>query len=122
MIQKYEITDIKHPKFPLLYRIRAIRSFFNVKDGDLGGYVESHNNLSHDGYCWIKDDAIVEEGAHVGGDAVIAENAHIKEKARVVDGSYVCGDAIIFGRARLEHGAYIRGRAYIGGDSIISSS
>ena len=33
-----------------LYRIRALRDIpeIDVKAGDLGGYVESENNLSHD--------------------------------------------------------------------------
>ena len=38
-----------------LFRIRALRDFFVIKAGDLGGYVESEDNLSHEGYAWIYD-------------------------------------------------------------------
>ena len=47
---KYELTDesitfMGHR----LFRIRAIRSFNDVKAGDFGGYVEKKANLSHKG-------------------------------------------------------------------------
>lgn len=44
---KYEITDIAHPEYPWLHRIRALQDVGkDVKKGDLGGYVESESNLS----------------------------------------------------------------------------
>ena len=42
-----------------LYRIKALKDFGNVKKGDLGGYVEREENLSHSGDCWIYDKAKV---------------------------------------------------------------
>lgn len=36
-----------------LYRIKAIRSFGNVKVGDLGGFIESENNLAQYWTCWV---------------------------------------------------------------------
>ncbi len=41
------------------YRIKALKSFGNVKKGEIGGYVESEDNLSQEGDCWISDNAIV---------------------------------------------------------------
>ncbi|HEM4704294.1 TPA: polymer-forming cytoskeletal protein, partial [Streptococcus suis] len=32
-----------------LFRIRALISFGSVEVGDLGGYIEKEDNLSHDG-------------------------------------------------------------------------
>lgn len=51
MEKKYILTDetIK-VNGKTLYRIKALREFSNVKAGDLGGFVESESNLSHDGY------------------------------------------------------------------------
>ena len=40
-----------------LYRIEALRDFADVRIGDRGGYVESEKNLSHEGDCWVYDDA-----------------------------------------------------------------
>ena len=50
--KKYEFTGKtanvgKH----ILHRIRALRDFGDVKAGDLGGFIESEGNLSHDGEC-----------------------------------------------------------------------
>ena len=42
-----------------LYRIQALRDFGNVKEGDIGGYIESEKNLSQDGSAWVSGDAWV---------------------------------------------------------------
>ena len=68
MIKKYELTNeelkvIDDDISPygmystIVYRIRALKDFGDVKAGDLGGYVNSEENLSHEGNCWIYDDA-----------------------------------------------------------------
>ncbi|WP_412057954.1 hypothetical protein [Bartonella sp. DGB2] len=54
-----------------LYRIQAMRDFANVKAGDLGGFVESEDNLSHEGDCWVGGNARVGGNAHIDGDRVI---------------------------------------------------
>lgn len=43
-----------------LYRIVALIDIgFNIKAGDLGGYIESERNLSHNGLAWVHKGAIV---------------------------------------------------------------
>ena len=42
-----------------LYRIRALKNFGTVKAGDIGGYIEKEENLSHEGTCWVYDNARV---------------------------------------------------------------
>jgi hypothetical protein len=44
-----------------MYRIKALRDIpaHNVKAGDLGGWVNRRNILSHEGDCWIGDEAKV---------------------------------------------------------------
>ena len=45
--KKYEITDISHPSNPKWHRIRALEYIGeDVEHGDLGGFVESEDNLS----------------------------------------------------------------------------
>lgn len=47
MNKKYEMTSIAIEwQGRKLYRIRALKSFSDVKVDDLGGYIESENNLS----------------------------------------------------------------------------
>ena len=52
-----------------IYRIEANRNFADVKAGDLGGYIESTENLSDEGDCWIYNDAIVCDSAKVKDNA-----------------------------------------------------
>ena len=57
-MKKYELTnETKIVDGVTLYRIKALRDFGNVKKGDLGGFVEKEDNLSHDGNCWIYNNA-----------------------------------------------------------------
>ena len=58
---KYEILKDEFIEFDgrKLYRIRALKDFHNVKEGEFGGYIESERNLSHEGYAWVSGDAWV---------------------------------------------------------------
>ena len=72
-MKKYELLkdDTKEVSGHTLYRIKALRDFGNVEKGDLGGYIESENNLSHYGNAWVFGDANVYGNAEVYGNAVI---------------------------------------------------
>ena len=59
-MKKYEINSEN--------RVVALIDFGNVKTGDVGGFVESENNLSHDGLCWVYGNAWVYGDARVYGD------------------------------------------------------
>ena len=51
---KYRLTDeIINVGGLTLHRIQAIKDFGDVHKGDLGGFVENKNNLSHDGDAWV---------------------------------------------------------------------
>ena len=74
--KKYKLTDeyitIDNTK---LYRIEAIKNFADVHKGDKGGFVESEENLSQNGSCWIYDDAKVFGNANISGYAYIASDS-----------------------------------------------
>ena len=61
-----------------LYRIQALRDFGNVKEGDIGGYIESEKNLSQDGNAWVYGNARVYGDAWVSGNARVYGDADIK--------------------------------------------
>ena len=68
MSKKYEL--LKNDKIvygdATLYRIKALVDIPNiVKAGELGGYIESEKNLSHEGNCWVADDAYVYNSAYI---------------------------------------------------------
>lgn len=84
--KKYELikSDLEG-----LFRIRALKDFNGVKNGDIGGYVEFEHNLEHEGNCWIYDNA------KVIGKAVVSEEARVYGNSVVCDYAHVCGKAII---------------------------
>lgn len=49
---------------------RALKDFGNVKKGDIGGFVESEDNLSQDDDCWIYDNAVVCGNARIKNENV----------------------------------------------------
>lgn len=104
--QKYEITEIAHEKYPFLHRIRALRDVGSaVKAGDLGGFVESEDNLSfgRGDDAWIFDDAIACNDAHVD------KGSYLRGNAIACGQAYVSRGTLLAGHARAEDDAYIRG-------------
>ena len=58
-----------------LFRIKALVAFGDVKEGDLGGFVEKESNLANSGKAWVCGDAQVSGNAQVSGDARVYGNA-----------------------------------------------
>ena len=69
-MKKFELTNefITNSYGVKLFRIKALIEFGNVKAGDLGGYIEKEENLSHMGDAWIYGDAQISGNARVSGD------------------------------------------------------
>ena len=113
--KKYELVkDIKiEVKGHTLYRIEALKDFGNVRKGDLGGYIEKETNLSHDGNCWVFDNARVFGKARVSGNACVFDNAKVFGDANIFDNAWVFGKAHVFGNVK------ICGRSTIFGDADI---
>ena len=86
---KYELTDeaITIEDGVKLHRIRAMRDFNDIRQGDLGGFIEVENNLSHDGCSWVS------------GGAWVSGNARVFGNAWVYGGAWGSGNARGFGDA-----------------------
>ena len=75
-MKKYELTTNTKMRFGRkLFQIKALVSFGDVAAGDLGGYIEKEENLSHDGDAWVYGDAQVYGNAKVYGDARVYGDA-----------------------------------------------
>ena len=74
-----------------LFRIKALVSFGDVAEGELGGFIERENNLDQSGNAWVSGDAKVFGNAWVYGDAKVFGDAR------------VCGDARVFGNAWVQN-------------------
>ena len=101
-----------------LYRIKALRDFDDVMKGFIGGYIESEHNLSHDGNCWVYDDAVVRDNAQVYGNAQIYHEAIVEGNAVVCDNVQIY-DIAVMGNARVEDNARIWGHAVIQDNAIV---
>ena len=110
------------------YRIRALKDFKNekgsyyVKKGELGGYVASENNLSHEGTAWVADDALVTDDALIEGHALVKDNAQVKDNALVTDGAKVTGYALIKDNAKVKGSATIKDNALLKGDCLVTGN
>ena len=105
-----------------LFRIEATRDIekFGVKAGDLGGYVESEDNLSGD--AWVSGDAKVYGDAWVSGDAEVYGNAKVYGNAQVYGDAWVSGDARVCGNARVFGNAKVYGDVLVYGDTNVSGN
>ncbi len=78
MEKKYILTEeTKEVGGHILHKIQAVRDFGDVQKGDLGGWVESEENLSHDGNCWVSGNGRVFGNGEVSSNARIGVNAYI---------------------------------------------
>ena len=59
-VRKYEFTGKT-----LNYDCAILRQIRRISDGEIGGWVESQHNLSHEGDCWVAGNARVYDDAHV---------------------------------------------------------
>lgn len=55
MSKKYELSEETNSAG--LFRIKALKSFNSVQEGDFGGFVSSENNLSQSGEAWVSGNA-----------------------------------------------------------------
>ena len=108
MEKKYELLegDCLRAGDRMVYRIRALRDFGDVRRGDIGGYIESEKSLSHSGEAWVSDVAQV-YGPHgrvrgngrVSGEAwvlgVVEDEAQICDLVVVGEGAHVGGSTIV---------------------------
>ncbi|MBR3172709.1 hypothetical protein IKF21_02240 [Candidatus Saccharibacteria bacterium] len=70
IMRGYRKAEMPMPILPglTLYRIRALKSFGDVRAGDIGGFVQSEANLSQEGSCWIYGNSRVYLNGRVEGD------------------------------------------------------
>ena len=106
----------------ILYQIEALKDFGNVKAGDLGGYIESEENLSQYDNAWVYGDAQVLGNAQVFDNARVYGNACVFDNARVYGNACVFGNAEVYGNALVYDNACVFGNARVFGDAQIKSA
>ena len=121
-MKKFELTSesIVNIFGKKLFRIKALIEFGNVKEGELGGFIEKEENLSHEGNAWVYGDAEVSGNARVFGDARVFGNARVYGDAKVYGDAWVYGDAKVYGDAWVSGDARVYGDAWVSGDAKVS--
>lgn len=117
-----------------LRRIQGI----NLLNKGLGGWIESEDNLSHLGNCWVADGALVYgaatvrdnarvssyarvyDRAEISGNAIVNGYAHVCGLARVTGGQ-VTSNAVVRGSAEVHQNPFIGGYAAVGGNVVVGS-
>lgn len=130
MDKKYEILKDRAITMngSTIYRIKALKDFGNVKAGDMGGFVEKEENLSHEGPCWIYGDAMVYHNAKVKDNAIVRDYAHVYNDAQVLQNAIVEGhtrvfdQCFVFGNARIKDNANVFGHGRVNGFAIMQDN
>lgn len=124
MEKKYRLTEETRETFGhTLHRIEALRDFGNVKKGEKGGWIESEENLSHEGSAWVYNDAMVYSNAQVCNDARVYDDARITDyawvddNAEIGDDAEIRGNAVVCGYARVDGNAVVYGYARVDGNA-----
>ena len=109
MCKKYELLKDNYIEYrgKILYRIKALKEFGDVKKGDIGGCIESEKNLSYYCNCWVYDNAKVYNNARVHDNAKIYGNAEIFGYAEIYNNARVYGKARVYGNAEIYDNAKI---------------
>jgi carbonic anhydrase/acetyltransferase-like protein (isoleucine patch superfamily) len=140
-MKKYEFTG-KSMEFEGM-TLRRIR---RLSDGVVGGWIQSEDNLSHEGGCFVYDNAKVYhfakvfDNARVYGNARVLCHAQVYGNARALDGAWISDyaqvydnalisgvtniydNAKVFGRAQVYNYASVYGKAQISGAADISGT
>ena len=120
-MKKYELTEeTKIIGDKTLFRIRALRSFGDIKAGDLGGFIENERNLSHEDNAWVSGNAKVIDNARVSDNALVIDNARVSGEAWVDGNARVSGYALVIDNARVSGYAKVGGKAIVGGEAWVS--
>ena len=102
-----------------LFRIKALKDFNDVKNGDIGGYIQTENNLSQLGDCWIYDNAKVYDNAFVMGNARVEDNARVHNNAQVCDNAIVRDNVQVWDNARVCDNAKVFVNAQVCDNAIV---
>ena len=129
MKKKYELTDQTiNVDGRTLHRIKALRDFSDVQAGELGGWIEKEENLSHAGKAWVYceacvfDNAKVSDCAKISGYAKVFCNACVYGSAEVRCYAKVYDDAEVYDRAWVSGRTKIFGRSQVYGRAKVSES
>ena len=129
-MKKYELIKETETcsKRRIMYRIRALKDFSDIKAGDVGGWVCSYGNLSQEGDCWIYDNAKCLDNARVYDNAMMFDNTIMFGNSVMYDNAVMLNNSIMYDNSKMFNNSkmYDEARMYdnavMFNDSIIYSN
>lgn len=101
----------------ILHRIKAVKDFGKVKEGDLGGWIESKKNLAQSGDCWVGGEAKVFGNSKVRDNAWVGYHAQVSKNAKVYGNAIVDCSALVTDNAIVGDNAWVGNNADVGGNA-----
>ena len=112
MKKKYELTtETRSFDGRILHRIKRI------EDELIGGWIESENNLSQEGDCFVYDNAMVYGDAEVCDNAIVFDNAKVYGRAIIGNDAEVSGNTMVYSNAMVFGNSRIFGDVKVSGNS-----
>ena len=100
--KKYEILRTRKMQLSGVdvFKIKALRTFktidgMTINAGDYGGFIESEENLSHEGNCWVGDEAVVYKGATVRDNALVCEGTTVGNECIISGNAMLYGSSLV---------------------------
>ena len=125
--KKYELTGETIKRYGhTLHRIKALKDFGTLKNkvrkGEYGGFIEKEDNLSQEGNCWIRDNALVYGNARVYENARVFGNTRVYGSAKVFGDVWVCGYASVYDDAKVHDRAIVYDKAKVYDNAEVSGN
>lgn len=107
-----------------VYRIKALKEFGIVKEGELGGYIAKESNLSfkEGSMAWVGKEAAIMDDASVLNHAHVTDHAIITGTTTVKDCAIVGGNAEINGNCFIMKEAVVTGAAKLNGKVVVTDT
>ena len=129
MNKKYEFTNVVMEvvsdttcEKTLLHQIISLIDIGDISAGTVGGFIESEENLSHDGNCWVGECGIAMGNSRVYEDAVVTSYGIVKDNANIHGSCIIRGGAVICNRAEIFGNTIIDGDIVVMNDARIGNT
>lgn len=96
------LTSKKYINNRLVIKEHILKQIIRLSDGLIGGYIESEENLSHSGTCFVYDNAML------CGNVIVTDNASVFGNA------FLQGDVLLSGKSKVYENALLIGNIKIG--------
>jgi NDP-sugar pyrophosphorylase family protein len=109
-----------------VFRIKCLDAFTSLQGtvhaGELGGWVQSEDNLQTTGNAWIADEAVVKGNARVKNHAYVGGNAIVQSNAIIMNSGFVSGNALVKNHAVIKEQAEVIDNAVIQDNAIMEGT